>query len=317
MRRLNGNDRLIHNEATAALVDAPQNETYVEDGCSVSITDSLTIDVAAGEVSITGEDVDVVADSETVTDITGEVEETAYRYHTVSVDATGSVVVRQSEVGEFDETDADAPPITQVTEPEYDGGEVYLGTVFQIEGSLERVFDGRQEVEYIGSSVVVTDPDEPEPPVGDRGDVWYPLTGTGGDGVWSFETDNVRSGVAVADGVVYAGSDDNSLYAVDAEDGTEVWSFSTGGDIRSGVAVADGVVYAGSFDDSLYAVDASEGTEVWSFSTGGLIFSGVTVADGVVYAGSDGNSLYARFAQDGSRYKQPRLSNGTNWISQA
>ncbi len=40
--------------------------------------------------------------------------------------------------------------------------------------------------------------------------------------------------------------------------GTELWSFSTGHDVRSSPVVVDGVVYVGSFDNSLYAVDAVE-----------------------------------------------------------
>ena len=34
---------------------------------------------------------------------------------------------------------------------------------------------------------------------------------------------------AVSDGVVYVGSDDKNLYAVDANTGQEIWAFKTGG----------------------------------------------------------------------------------------
>jgi len=54
--------------------------------------------------------------------------------------------------------------------------------------------------------------------------------------------------------VVYFGSNDNHLYAVDANTGEEKWKFETGDSVSS-PAVLDGVVYFGSQDNHLYAVD--------------------------------------------------------------
>src|SRR5262249_23611009 len=45
------------------------------------------------------------------------------------------------------------------------------------------------------------------------------------------------------------------------------WFFSTGNVVVSGPAVAAGVVYIGSVDNSLYAIKAATGTEAWSFPT--------------------------------------------------
>ena len=58
--------------------------------------------------------------------------------------------------------------------------------------------------------------------------------------------------------VVYVGSGDNSLYAVDAVTGSKISSFATGDEVTSSPALSsDGkVVYVGSGDNSLYAVDA-------------------------------------------------------------
>ena len=60
----------------------------------------------------------------------------------------------------------------------------------------------------------------------------------------------------VVDGVVYFGSDDNHVYALDAETGDLLWRFETGGVIRSSPAVTGGVVYAGSLDGGVYAFTA-------------------------------------------------------------
>jgi len=93
---------------------------------------------------------------------------------------------------------------------------------------------------------------------------------------------------------------------VDATDGTEEWSFSTGGSLVSSPTVAGDTVYVGSDDGSLYAVDAFDGTGVWNFSTGGPftvaeeIRSSPTVAENTVYAGSFDGNLYAVDASDGT-----------------
>ena len=73
---------------------------------------------------------------------------------------------------------------------------------------------------------------------------------------WKFETgDSVSSSPAVVDGVVYFGSYDNHLYALDTKTGEEQWKFETGDSVFSSPAVSDGVVYFGSHDNYLYAVD--------------------------------------------------------------
>jgi outer membrane protein assembly factor BamB len=75
------------------------------------------------------------------------------------------------------------------------------------------------------------------------------------------------------------------------------------GQLVSSPAVANGVVYAGSGDASLYAFDAAgitgcSGTPkscspLWSAVTGAGVYSSPAVANGMVYVGSIGHSLYA------------------------
>jgi outer membrane protein assembly factor BamB len=87
---------------------------------------------------------------------------------------------------------------------------------------------------------------------------------------WSFHTGGaVISSPGVAGGVVYFGSTDHNLYAVNSADGTLKWKFRTGSRVTSSPAVADGVVYFESYDSNFYAVDAANGKEKWRFQTGG------------------------------------------------
>ena len=57
--------------------------------------------------------------------------------------------------------------------------------------------------------------------------------------------------------------------------------------------MADGVVYVGSGDDNVYALDAATGDVRWSYPTGGEIFSSPVVPGNVVYIGSEDGKLYA------------------------
>ncbi len=75
--------------------------------------------------------------------------------------------------------------------------------------------------------------------------------------------------------------------------GEEYWSYTTGGIIDSSPTVVDGVVYAGSQDYSLYALSTQTGEKLWSYETGDSIISSPTVANGVVYVGSNDHNLYA------------------------
>jgi peptide/nickel transport system substrate-binding protein len=120
---------------------------------------------------------------------------------------------------------------------------------------------------------------------------------------WKYATGSyVVSSPAVAGGVVYVGSADGKVYALNATTGTQVWNFTTGGRIEwSSPAVTGGVVYVGSTDGKVYALNATTGTQVWSCTTGSAVYSSPAVAGGVVYVGSDDNKVYALNATTGAQ----------------
>ena len=87
---------------------------------------------------------------------------------------------------------------------------------------------------------------------------------------WSFPTgDRIVSSPAWADGVVYVGSDDGNLYAVDAASGRQRWMHRTGGPVSGSPAVAGDRVYVMSYDGRLHALDAATGALQWKFATQG------------------------------------------------
>ena len=122
----------------------------------------------------------------------------------------------------------------------------------------------------------------------------YALDAATGSSLWSYETgDNITGGVAVAEGLVYVPSHDGSVYALDVDTGRLRWSYETGDAIWSALEVAGGTVYAGSDDDHVYALDASTGALRWRFKTDGDVPGSPTVADGTLYVGSYDDHLYA------------------------
>jgi outer membrane protein assembly factor BamB len=104
----------------------------------------------------------------------------------------------------------------------------------------------------------------------------------------------VQSSPAVgADGTVYFGSDDNRLYALNP-DGTLKWRNSIGGGSKSSPAIAsDGTIYVGSSNQYVYAINP-DSTHKWGYLTGGTITSSPAIAtDGTIYIGSSDGYLYA------------------------
>ena len=76
-----------------------------------------------------------------------------------------------------------------------------------------------------------------------------------------------QSSPVVANGVVYVGSIDGNLYALNAGTGALLWKYTTGSAVDSSPAVANGVVYVGSDDNNLYALNASTGALLWKYMT--------------------------------------------------
>jgi hypothetical protein len=83
----------------------------------------------------------------------------------------------------------------------------------------------------------------------------YAIDPNNGDLKWSYTTNgSIYSSPAIgADGTIYVGSLDNSLYAINPN-GSLKWSYTTGGAVYSSPAIGpDGTVYVGSYDGKLYA----------------------------------------------------------------
>ena len=87
---------------------------------------------------------------------------------------------------------------------------------------------------------------------------------------WKFHTGGMVIGSpAAVRGVIYVGSTDGFLYAIESDSGKLKWKFETKSRIPSSPAVAEGIVFFGAYDGNFYAVDGSTGKLKWKFKTGG------------------------------------------------
>jgi outer membrane protein assembly factor BamB len=175
---------------------------------------------------------------------------------------------------------------------------------------------------------------------------FYALDAASGQVKWKFKTDGERhyaathlhylqpatermpdpwdfflSSPSVWNGVVFFGSSDGNVYALDAYSGALKWKFKTGDVVHSSPAIADGTLYIGSWDTYLYALDAAGGTEKWRFKTGDDpdahnhigIQSSPAVVDGVVYFGSRDSFAYAVDAATGKQLW--KFSTDGSWVN--
>jgi outer membrane protein assembly factor BamB len=144
----------------------------------------------------------------------------------------------------------------------------------------------------------------------------YKLRRADGTLVWRFDThgggtprdlpsntsatyDYLASAPTIADGVIYIGSADKRLYAVDAKSGAERWHFDTKGIVRSTAAVQGGRVYFGSYDHHVYALQAKDGSLLWKRDTLQPVVSSPAVWHNTVYIGSRSSDLFALDATNG------------------
>jgi outer membrane protein assembly factor BamB len=95
--------------------------------------------------------------------------------------------------------------------------------------------------------------------------------------------------------VVYLGSEEGRLSALDAKTGEAIWQADLGEPASRSAAVPDRIVAIGDNNVVVHAVDMATGEPRWQFQTeGGGVTGTIAIADGTAYFGTqDGetNSL--------------------------
>jgi len=126
--------------------------------------------------------------------------------------------------------------------------------------------------------------------------------------LWRFKTGAIESSPLLVDNVLYFGSWNHNVYALDVSVRTRPrlrWRFHADNEVNSSPAYGGGLVYFGSNSGSMYAVNARTGRLVWrsgSYSRFGRreqFYATPAVAYGRVYAGNTDGTVYAFGARTG------------------
>ena len=96
----------------------------------------------------------------------------------------------------------------------------------------------------------------------------------------------------LAEGVLYAGSGNGVIYAVDTQTGEKLWSTDGFSQLEHSGAIAGDLLVAGGYDGRVHALDRHSGDEVWSFSTTSFVQGSPLIVEDRVYVATD-HVLYA------------------------
>ncbi|TAK61817.1 MAG: hypothetical protein EPO24_05550 [Bacteroidetes bacterium] len=128
---------------------------------------------------------------------------------------------------------------------------------------------------------------------------------------WRFPTKGpIVSSPVVDKNTIYAGSEDSTLYALDAVTGTIKWRVTINGPIKSTVCVDKERVYLVGGDGIVRSFAKESGSELWQFKTGGEQLYGLysyadyyhsspVLYNNALYFGSGDSNVYALNAASG------------------
>src|SRR6266508_3699003 len=106
----------------------------------------------------------------------------------------------------------------------------------------------------------------------------------------------------LADGILYTGSGDGILYAVDVQTGEKIWSTGGFSQLENSGAVAGDMLGVGGYDQRVRALDRHTGEVLWSFNTVSFVQASPLIVDERVY-----------FATDRALYALDLLTGGLQW----
>ncbi len=106
----------------------------------------------------------------------------------------------------------------------------------------------------------------------------------------------ILSSPAIRDNLLYIGSSDGMIYCIDINSNKEVWHFATQNQVSSSPLVSKDGLYCGSVDGNLYSLDNRTGRLRWKFKTNGPITGAAAASDDMIFIGSTDHFIYAILA---------------------
>ncbi|MXZ00346.1 PQQ-binding-like beta-propeller repeat protein [Candidatus Poribacteria bacterium] len=121
------------------------------------------------------------------------------------------------------------------------------------------------------------------------------------DLLWKFKTGGpLYASPVIAHGILYIGSTDGKLYALDAKAWGIKWVFDAGDAIRYSAAVFGDRVYFSARNNKVYSLAAKTGEKLWEFKSKNWMDAPPIVVDNTVYVGAFPSRIYLLNARTGA-----------------
>jgi len=171
----------------------------------------------------------------------------------------------------------------------FGGCDALIHVVFLSDGTMVKTVDSGS---YVAASAAILDG---QVYVGNYDDVFIKADIETGKILWKYEDSKAPffSSPAIGRDVVVVGSRDELVHCIGRNDGKQLWTFQTLGEIDSSPVICGDKVIVGSQDGRLYMIRLSDGGKVWSYEIGQAISSSPAVANGMVIIGCDDGYVYA------------------------
>jgi outer membrane protein assembly factor BamB len=112
------------------------------------------------------------------------------------------------------------------------------------------------------------------------------------DEVWKFRIDG-QPGPMTLEGALFVSGSDNTLFAIDPQKGTKLWSRVLPSNVTGRVACVSGTVCAAVREGKVHFLNASTGATLWTYEAQSVIQGGVSVAGSLVLFGTDDQFVHA------------------------
>jgi outer membrane protein assembly factor BamB/tRNA A-37 threonylcarbamoyl transferase component Bud32 len=130
--------------------------------------------------------------------------------------------------------------------------------------------------------------------VGSVDTLLYALDAKSGYIIWRFRMSKASiSTPFINDNFIFTGSVDSHIYCIDLHSAKEIWNFATDNQVTSSPITYQDSVYCGSVDGAMYCLEFRTGRLRWKFQTGGPITGIPVIANDVLYFGSSDHKIYA------------------------
>lgn len=179
-------------------------------------------------------------------------------------------------------------------------GNLYVGTS---DGHL-RVIDERDGgvlwTLKLGETICATPLIESQTAFVPVGNTLYAVTLSNKTVKWTFEAVGaLRASPVIYDDLIYIGSEDKRVYALDEYTGELVWSIKLDDVVAASASVAGLTLVIGTESGTLYGIHRTEGMERWRVDLGSSISTAACISQSTTMVGTYGGRLYGLDMDDG------------------